>query len=149
MPQRQRGLDIIMKVAVEGVLRPGLFENVTGLTVNNRDELTETPLLGKDVDTVDYIHNGWDLQWTAQPEDADGIDFCDQLVSLQKQRLPLPPITISIEYRYRDPSIQNRLVVYRGVVLKPDSESFQNRQDYVENQYSAKAERRSTIVLPA
>lgn len=149
MAARIRGLDITVKVAVAGVLRHGLFKNVTTFTRNNRQDLPETELLGQQETELDFIHNGYDLQWTAQQEDADAMDFVDTLVQLQIDRSPIPPITISAEYRYRDPGIQDRLVVYRDCKMKEDSESFARRSDFVENTFSAKAKRRTVMALPA
>lgn len=145
MADRIRGREVTVRVSVEGRLRFGLFRHITSFTRNNRDDIPETPLLGKDVDSLDYIHNGFDLQWSCHVEDADNLEFVDELINIQREGLPLPPITIQVEYKFRDPAIQDKMVTYRGVKMKEDSESFQNRADYVEVSYSAKAERRSII----
>jgi hypothetical protein len=147
MAERIRGREVSVKVSVDGRLRFGLFRHITTFTRNNKDEIVETPLLGQDVDALDYIHNGFDLSWTSQIEDAENLDFVDELITLQREGRPLPQITISVEYRFRDPAVQDRMVVYRGVKMKEDSEGFSNRTAYVECQYSAKATKRSVIAL--
>lgn len=147
MAGRIRGLDINVKVAVQGVLNYALFKNVKTFTRNNRQDLPETELLGQQEVALDFIHNGYDLSWTAEQEDPGAQDFVETLVQLQVARAPLPPITISVEYMYRDPSIQDRLIVYRDCVMKEDSEEFGKRSDFVENKFSAKAKKRTVMTL--
>lgn len=147
MAERIRGKEVDIRVAVEGVLRSGLFKNVTEFEVTPRDELPETELIGQDETALDYIHNGWDITWTAQQEDADSIDFLDELVDMQRQRVALPSITITLLYRFRDPTVRNRQVVYRKCKVKQDREGAASRTDYLEVAYSAKTQRRTTQLL--
>lgn len=147
MAERIRGKEVDIRVAVEGILRTGLFKNCTEWEVTPRDELVETELIGQDETALDYLHNGWDLSWKTHVEDSDSIAFLDEVVDLQRQRVALPLITITFLYRFRDPSIRDRQVVYRKCKVKQDREGVSSRTDYLEVGYSAKTGRRSTLLL--
>ncbi len=147
MAERIRGKEVDIRVAVDGVLRSGLFKNVTEWEVTPRDELPETELIGKDETSLDFLHSGWDLSWTGHTEDSDSINFMDEIVELQRQRVALPRITISFLFRFRDESIPDRQVVYRGCKMKIDREGVSGRTEYLETAYSAKAEKRTTMNL--
>jgi hypothetical protein len=149
MSLRLRGIEVTVRVLVEGVLRQGLFRHLTQFTRNNREDIPETELLGQQETELDFIHSGFDLSWSCQIEDADNLAFVDELIAIQRDKQPLPPITIQVEYRFRDPRILPRMAIYRGVVMKEDSESFSSRTDYIECQYSAKAKRRTVMQLTA
>lgn len=147
MPDRLRGKETDIRVAVEGVLRSGLFKNVTEWETTPRDELPETELIGQDETAIDYIHNGWDLSWTKHVEDPDGINFLEELIELQRQRVTLPPITITLLYRFRDEGLRDVQMVYRNCKLKNDREGASSRTDYLEAAYSAKCKRRTVQTL--
>lgn len=147
MPERLRGKEVDIRVAVDSVLRSGLFKSVTEWEVTPRDELPETELVGKDETSLDYIHSGWDLSWTGHTEDADSINFMDELVELQRQRVVVPRVTISLLYRFRDESIPDVQVVYRNCKIKIAREGVSGRTEYLETAYEAKSGRRSTLRL--
>lgn len=149
MAQAVRGVEITITIQVANVLRQGIFRNLTKCSVNNRDQLVERELLGRDVPEVDYIHNGWDITCTNQVEDSTGTDLCDELVSLQEQRRPLPPCTVKMLYDFRDPTIPNRLVTYTVGALMNSEEAFDDRASYVTQTWTFKATSRKTQILPA
>lgn len=147
MAERLRGKEVDIRVAVDGVLRSGLFKNTTEWEVTPRDELPETELIGKDETSLDYLHSGWDLSWSGHIEDPDGINFMDELVELQRQRVALPRVSITFVYRFRDEAIRDRQVVYRNCKIKLGREGASGRTDYVETAYEAKSGRRTTLQL--
>jgi hypothetical protein len=149
MAEAIRGADITITINVAGVFQQGIFRNLTRFTINNRDALVERELLGHDTPEIDYIHNGYDLAWTNQVEDATGINLMETLVDLYTRRQPLPAITISVKYDFRDNAIPNRVVTYAVQAMRNTEEGFENRPDYVTMGWEAKAKNRTVAILPA
>ena len=139
-----RGQETTFRVAVDGELLEGSVFNVNDWTVTERGELKETPFIGEDVDKIDYQHNGWDLSFTVQNQDAVVLEFLTKIVDRELNHQAHPDITITIIYNFRN-NAGTRVEVYYNCYLRPTDISAGSRTDYVTSSFEAKAERRRLL----
>jgi hypothetical protein len=139
-----RGQEVTLRVAVDGEVQEGTFFNVNDLTVTERGELKEVPYLGEDVDKIDYQHNGWDLSFSVQPEDANALEFLSDIVDRELNHDAHPNITITVIYNFRN-TASTRVEVFYNCYLRPTETSFGSRSDFVTTSFEAKAERRKLL----
>lgn len=139
-----RGQEATLRIAVDGVVQDGSFFAVNDLTITERGELKEVPYLGEVVDKVDYQHNGWDLSFSVNVQDANALEFLKDIVNRELSAEAHPNITITVLYKYRNGDA-SRVEVFYNAYLRPSETSFGSRTDYVKTSFEAKAERRTLL----
>lgn len=145
MTLRQRGQEITVRIAVEGVVQPGSFFKVTEFTTTPRTDINEEDFLGELESDLDIQHHGFDFAFSVQIQDQAVLNFLTNIVAREQAAQIHPDISITVIHVYRQPGAVNQVEVYHDVFLKVNENGFSGRKEYVTASFEGKAKRRSQI----
>lgn len=145
MSLRQRGQEITVRIAVDGVVQPGSFFKVTEWTTTPRTDIVEEPFLGELEDDLDIQHHGFDFAFTVQVQDPTVLNFLSTIVDREQSAQQHPDISITVIHVYREPGAANQVEVFHDVFLKLNEMGFSGRKEYVTGSFEGKAKRRSQL----
>ena len=145
MSLRIRGQEVVLRLAIDGAAVEGSMFKVNDFTVTPRQELQEADYIGEDVSDLDVMHNGYDLAWSIDMQDAVSIDLIDDIAKRNEGKKAPQDVTLTVIYTFREPGAGGRVVVYHDMVLKVDEEGASGRKERVKTKISAKAKRRETL----
>lgn len=142
-----RGQEVVIKVSVDGQTGDGSWTRVTDWTVTPRTEFKESDYLGESTSDIDVQHNGFDLAFNADMEDANIAAFVDTIVDREAMHLPHPNITITQIVQPRKSGIKGWAWLYTKVKMKVDSEQSKGRKEQVSMALSGKCRTRKRITI--
>lgn len=145
MSLRQRGQEITVRVAVDGLVQSGSFFKVKEFTITPRGEIVEEDYLGEDVSDLDNRHDGYDFAFTVDDQDAKTIRFLDTLVAREEAHQNQPDITITVLNRYRERGERPVAEVLYDCKMRVSSRGFKGRKEYVSTEFEGKAKRKVTL----
>lgn len=144
MSERLRGLEVLVRFSVEGVLQSGTFVKITDFTITPRDELPEADYLGEDESDIDYRHDGFDFSGTVHVLDASTHAYLSTLVFNHENKLAPPNVTMTVIYGFRSGSGATPVSeTYRQCRMKLDETGFSGRKEYVASKISGKCKKYS------
>lgn len=145
MSLKQRGQEVTIQVARDGVLVGGTMTKITDFTATPRTELKEDDYLGEPETDLDQQHHGWDMSWSVDVIDQAILDMTDDMIQRERDHLRPRDVTVTVIHVYREPGAQNRIEVYHSVFMKTDDEGFGGRKEKVKSKISAKCKVRSLM----
>ena len=140
MSLRQRGIEITVRISVDGQVQTGSFFKVKSMTITPRGEITEEDYLGEDVSDLDQRHDGYDFAFEIDEQDSKSIRYVDTLVAREEAHTKQPDITITVLNRYREAGERSVAEVLYDV-----QRGFSGRKEYVGSKYEGKAKKKVTI----
>jgi hypothetical protein len=147
MASPTRGQEVTIRLARGGDPVGGSMLLVQNFTATPQQELPELEYLGETESDYDFQHNGFQLQWEIHQSDPTSIDLLEDVITDEREHRSQEPITLTVIYEFRDPSIPGRVVSYFAGKIMQGDEGFKGRKDHNSVQYTAKFRRR--IVLEA
>ena len=145
MSLRQRGQEVTVRIAVDGVVQPGSFFKVTEFTTTPRTDINEESFLGELEDDLDIQHHGFDFSFSVQIQDEVVLDFLTTIVDREQFALQHPSIAITVIHIFREPGARNQVEVFHDVFLKLNEQGFSGRKEYTTASFEGKAKRRSQL----
>lgn len=147
MSLKTRGQEVVLRIAVDGVVQAGSLVKVKNWTATPRTELKEDDYIGENETDLDIQHNGWDLAFSVDTIDTAALDLMDDIVDREQAHAAHPDITITATYTFREPGTRGRAYVYHEVFLKADEESAGSRKEIHMVKWTGKAKRRTPLNL--
>lgn len=145
MSLRQRGQEVVVRIAVDGQVQPGSFFKVKSFTNTPRDELVEEDYLGEDVADLDYRHDGHDFGFELAELDDRVLRFMDTIITREATHTKHPDITVTVLNRYREAGQRAVAEVYYDVVMRVSERGFAGRKEYTAGKFEGKAKRKVLI----
>lgn len=138
---RIRGQEVTLRFMIEGEAKVGgTWAKVKDFRATPRTEFREQGYLGEAEQDLDLQHNGFDVAFSADVEDAQGFQFLHELVAREREGLPPQRVTMTAIYAFRRNG-QVYTETYRNVLLKVDESGAGGREEYVGHQFSGKCKR--------
>jgi hypothetical protein len=141
MSERIRGLEVTIRLSIEGELQGGTLIKFSDFSITPRAEVTESDFLGEDESDIDFRHDGFDFSGTAHELDATARAFLALLVFNHENHIAPPNVTMTVIFGYRDGRPVSE--TYYGAKMKVDETSFGSRKDYVTTKISGKCKKYS------
>lgn len=145
MSLKMRGQEVVLRIAVDGVVQGGSMVKVTNFTATPRTDLKEDDYIGEQETDLDIQHNGWDLGFEVDTIDAAALDLIDDIIEREQAHDAHPDITFTAIYTFREPNQRGRMYVYHEVFVKADEEGTGGRKEKHMVKFSAKAKRRTPL----
>lgn len=145
MSQRQRGQEVTIRVAIDGVQQGGSFLKVTDWEAVQRADLVEEGYAGELEDDIDYQFHGWDLSFSIHNQDQKSLQVMQSIIDREQNAERHPNITITVLHGYRAGLGTNQIEVFHRVYLKPGAHGFSGRKDYVKTAFEGKCKKRSLV----
>lgn len=145
MSLRQRGLEITVRISVDGQVQSGSFFKVKSFNNTPRDEIVEEDFLGEDVTDLDYRHDGHDGDFELTDQDPRVLRFMDSIVTREQQHTKPPDITITVLNRYRESGERSVAEVYYDCIVRVSSRGFAGRKEYTASKFEFKAKKKKLI----
>lgn len=148
MTLRQRGQEITVRIAVDGVVQPGSFFKVTEWTTTPRTDIMEESFLGELEDDLDIQHHGFDFSFTVQIQDQAVLEFLSTIIDREQRAVRHPDISITVIHVFRERDARNQTEVFHDVFLKVNEFGFSGRKEYTTASFEGKAKRRTLLPGP-
>jgi len=136
-----RGKEGTILIAIDGQPKDFIF-TASDISISERGDLPETAHLGKKTATLDYIHSGWDVNFSTEIENDEIFDLITLLTDNDIHGRAHPEVTLTLLYNVRGSSGAVIKEVYFDGVIRAAERSHGGQDEYITQSFECKFERR-------
>lgn len=144
---KTRGSDISVLLAVDGKDQQKSLTKVVDFNAKTRADISEDDYLGEDATEHEIQIHGYDVSFTVDMIDEEGMLLWEEIVAREKARTAHPKITLKVIYTFREPGVRPRMTVYPEITMMMEEEGAGGRKEKAKQKWMGKCQRRILMAL--